>query len=162
MSIAGLISFLIYMQGWYRYQHNVIYDILIIFFQSHLTTDLFVGIVEYPEHMNFLSGYIHHIIYVFINIISIYSKNSHIYTIFMVEEIPTFVLSIGSFHRKYRNDTLFGITFFLTRILYHGIFLYNFKSDYFILFFGSVALGLHVYWFRIWLRKYASYQFMKF
>ena len=70
-------------------------------------------------------------------------------------EKNTLILSLGKFNNNFRFDKLFGVTFFLTRIVYH-IFLITMTYNYHILFpiLGTLALGLHTYWFKNWITKY--------
>ena len=74
----------------------------------------------------------------------------------MISEIPTFLLSLGSFDSYFRNDSLFGITFFITRIIYHIILTWIFRKHSSVLFISLSALGLHLYWFYTWFKKYGS------
>jgi hypothetical protein len=126
----------------------------VLFFTSYLIMDLTIGIFEYKEHIDLLSGYIHHIVYILINGLSIYYGLFDKYLLFMISEIPTVILNLGSISKSYRNDYLFGATFFLTRILFHSYLIYSLADSYLILFFGMLSLGLHLWWFKNWSVKY--------
>ena len=50
-----------------------------------------------------------------------------LFCVFGPAEIPTWFLSLGMINKKYRSDMLFGVTFFLTRILNHCYLAYRSK-----------------------------------
>jgi hypothetical protein len=127
----------------------------ISYFTSYLISDIIVGSFYYHEYLLSLSGYTHHIIYIFINTSMIYYDVHTLYILFFISEMPTFLLSLGSFNSNLRNDKLFGLTFFLTRIVYHSsltVLLYSYKLS---VLFGSLSTILHIYWFANWFKKYA-------
>lgn len=71
-------------------------------------------------------------------------------------EVPTAVLALGHLQTKLRNDNVFGVTFFTTRVLFHAImivYLFTcYKTDPVWLY----ALGvypLHLYWFYGWIQQ---------
>ncbi|NBO99354.1 MAG: hypothetical protein EBU90_04400 [Proteobacteria bacterium] len=74
----------------------------------------------------------------------------------MLEELPTVFLSIGSYNQRYRKDYTFGITFLLTRILFHAFLIYKTYQNGSLLVSGLalLVLTLHTYWFYGWLKKY--------
>lgn len=144
----------------------------VLYFTSYLIMDIVLGKIYYHEHMCSLSGYAHHIGYLFINWLTVHYSMYSVFLLYMIEELPTIILSLGSFDKIYRNNTAFGLTFLLTRILYHAIvtiaiiFAPNdgirgsaLSNRYIILFFASLTLALHVYWFRGWLQKYGPAPF---
>jgi len=135
--------------------------LIVLYFASYLLMDIWVGNKEYPEYMKSLSGNIHHTIYIGINLLSLYTGLYPLYLLHMMSELPTFLLSIGSFDSSLRNDNLFGITFFLTRIVYHAILTFIFRENRVILGFSVAALGLHIYWFYGWYKKYGKKLFNK-
>lgn len=131
----------------------------VIYFTSYLIMDIVLGRLYYHEFMCTLSGYTHHIAYTVINLISVWTNVYNVFLLYMFEELPTIILSLGSYNTTLRNNTLFGITFLLTRILYHAFITYKiFKSQiansYIIIFFATLTLGLHLYWFWGWIKKY--------
>lgn len=130
--------------------------LVVLYFAAYLIMDIYIGNREYPEYMKQLSGNIHHFVYVLINLLSLYTGLYPIYLLHMLSELPTFLLSIGSFDPVFRHDNWFGITFFLTRILYQSILMYIFKDNKTLLFFGLAALALHIYWFSGWFKKYGK------
>ena len=128
--------------------------LVVLYFTAYFLMDMYIGRTEYPEYMKSLSGNFHHIIYSFINVISLYLGVYPLYLLNMLSEIPTFVLSLGSFDSQFRNDQLFGITFLLTRIIYHIILTFSFRNHSLYFYCSLAALGLHLYWFSNWIKKY--------
>ena len=128
--------------------------IIVLYFTAYLVMDLYIGHYDYRVHMDNLSGYFHHIVYCIVNMLSLYIGVYPIYFLHMMSELPTIILSLGSFDKNFRNDNLFGITFFLTRIVYHAFLIWAFKDNTLLFYIGSAALCLHVYWFYLWLTKY--------
>lgn len=122
---------------------------------AYFLMDCVVGRKEYNKYLMSLSGYIHHIIYIFVSIVCIKLNIILPYMLFFIEELPTLILSLGKFNHNFRSDKLFGVTFFLTRIVYH-IFLITMTYNYHILFpiLGILAFGVHSFWFKNWLTKY--------
>jgi hypothetical protein len=127
---------------------------IIIYFTAYLLMDLYIGYREYKGELTLLTTWIHHIVYICINGISIYYGIYPIYLLNMLSELPTFLLGIGSFNSKFRNDTLFGICFFATRLFYHFILAYSFRHHSSFLYLSILTLGLHIYWFYNWWKKY--------
>lgn len=136
-------------------KNNLNFGILVlIYFTAYLIMDMYIGYYEYPEYMKSLSGNIHHCIYTVVNCVSIYFGVFPMYLLHMLSELPTFILSIGSFDSLFRNDQLFGISFLLTRIIYHSILIYIFRNNKLLFGISSIALCLHLYWFYGWIKKY--------
>ena len=135
--------------------HRVLESVNLLYFSSYLVCDMWIGTVFYPRYLMSLTGYFHHIIYILFNILTVVTKTQSLFLVFMVSELPTFILSIGSYNANARSDTLFGLTFLVTRILYH-MFLcmhaYKYHTLFFIL--SSSVFGLHLFWFKNWVRHY--------
>jgi hypothetical protein len=126
----------------------------VLYFTSYLIMDLAIGIFEYKDYIDILSGYIHHIMYILINCITLYYNIFDKYLLFMISELPSLILNLGCIEKSYRNNYLFGSTFFVTRILYHSFLVYSLSESYLILFFGMLSLLLHLWWFKNWTVKY--------
>lgn len=128
-----------------------------LFFMAEMTCDMLLGLFYYRKYQDVLSCFIHHIFYVWWVYFLVSYNLSRGFNFCFVMEIPTFILALGSINTKYRNDLLFGVTFFLTRILYHMFLIYVYASLWYesiIWKVCSLALALHIYWFSNW---YASY-----
>ena len=81
------------------------------------------------------------------------------FTLCMIEEIPTFLLALGSIFPSCRTDIGFGITFFIFRVLYHGYvlcFQIYFGVHMFAVTITFFSMLLHVFWFYGWASKYGK------
>lgn len=122
---------------------------------AYFIMDCSVGYYKYHKYLCSLSGYFHHIVYIFISLLSLKLNMASFYILFFIEELPTMILSMGNFNKKLRSDNLFGITFFITRILYHCLLIfYTYKNSIIFVILGLLSFGLHSYWFKNWLVKY--------
>lgn len=124
---------------------------LTLFFQVSLFLDIAVGLIDYRDQIQLLSGYFHHIFY--IAFISWILKNqcTIAFTIMLILELPTFVFSLGNINSNWRQDKLFGLTFCLTRILYHGVMLHQYYQFSWTLWPVITLLwALHWHWFINW------------
>jgi hypothetical protein len=135
----------------------------VLFFSSYLLMDSWLGSKYYHKYMSTLSGYFHHASYLLINLLALWSGDYPLYLLFMLEELPTVLLSLGSFDHRCRSDKTFGITFFLTRILFHLYMIYKLQQNNSKLcyYFALTVLPLHVYWFYGWCKKYGIQAFNK-
>jgi hypothetical protein len=128
--------------------------VIILYFTAYLIMDIYVGSTEYPKYMQSISGNFHHTVYTVVNLLSLYIGVYPLYLLHFLSELPTFLLSIGSFDSRLRDDNLFGVTFFLTRIVYHIILTWMFRKHTLLCGLSLAALGLHIYWFTGWYKKY--------
>lgn len=123
----------------------------LIYFSSYLFSDTIIGVSEYHRHMLSLSGYIHHFVYFFLNILAFHFPYTiPMYVLFFNAELPTLLLGMGSFHKPYRNDELFGTTFFSTRIVLHFVYMCLFWNALPIRIAAICAFCLHLFWFYKW------------
>jgi hypothetical protein len=77
-----------------------------------------VGSLHYPSQVDILTGWIHHVGYIILLVNLIDKKLTAPFCIMACMEIPTLALSIGHIWKDLRNDLLFGILFFSTRIAF--------------------------------------------
>jgi hypothetical protein len=135
-----------------------------IWFALANITDLVFGLICYRAHLNVLTAYIHHTIYIYMMYNSVTGDGifkstpyASAFVYMVIEEIPTFLLALGSMFPSYRSDLGFGVTFFLLRICYHG-YVFSFaiysKAEGIVLFFYSITLLMHIFWFYTWFSKY--------
>ncbi|KAI6105937.1 hypothetical protein EDD16DRAFT_223816 [Pisolithus croceorrhizus] len=89
------------------------------FFQAYLIADIVLGLLHYRSKVNWLTGWVHHSIYVLVVEYAVRMNWSHIFCLCAIMEIPTFVLAIAALNPNLRSDVLFATTFFLTRIALH-------------------------------------------
>ena len=134
-------------------QEDCLLQLTVLYFTSYLIADNLIGYRNYPEKMTNLSGYPHHIFYIIMNYIILKTGMYHIYILYMIAELPTVIMGLGSYSKKYRRDNLFGFSFFLTRICFHVFMTWLIRNNK--IFFGlSLAiLPVHIYWFYLWCKS---------
>jgi hypothetical protein len=96
--------------------NSAIANVWCTYFVTYLLADMFFGFYYYPDQMNLVTGWIHHIIYLFLipGIISNHLAGAFMINMFM--ELPTIFLSVGFLFPALKSEYLFGSTFFITRI----------------------------------------------
>jgi hypothetical protein len=166
---SGYINFVFYNYDSISLTCYIIQILTVSYFTSYLICDLCLGVFYYSEYLDFLTAYFHHFLYIGLNIAVILTDNTFIYCLYLISEIPTFILTIGSLNNRLRMDKLFGFVFFSTRIIYHSflISLFYLPNNFFPMtkffnpeirslatFLASSILGLHFYWFSKWYTKY--------
>jgi hypothetical protein len=129
--------------------------------------DLIFGFIFYQKEQGLITSYIHHTIFIWIMFTcttgnGIFLKCTPFAPAFLfmcIEEIPTFLLALGSVMPSYRTDIGFGLTFFLLRILYHIVFFVfaiYVKADGVVCFLYLLTLLMHINWFSSWVAKYGK------
>jgi hypothetical protein len=123
---------------------------------SYFISDLSIGIQYYPNILNnnILTSYIHHSAYISLLLYGNYYNKIHLFILGMPYEIPTLLLNLR-YIKIYKNHILFGLLFFIFRILYNIFILYityNFHNDIFI--FSICTMIVHSYWFINYVKKY--------
>jgi len=98
------------------------------FFQGYLVVDLMAGAAFYRSQVSMLTGWIHHPIYILIVEVVIRRSWSHMFCLCAAMEIPTFVLGISSLYPQLRNNVMFAVTFFATRIVLHAVLAFSYYS----------------------------------
>ena len=141
----------------YIYSDHLFSRVILIFFTSCNIMDLGLGFFYYKEFLYPLTTICHHIFFIFIVIIFLGTHTTTGFLITFVFELPTFLLSLGTIWPSLRNDLLFGITFFLTRICFHILSVYRLAS----LGFDGIAWKvlclpfiLHLHWFYKWIGSF--------
>jgi hypothetical protein len=127
--------------------------------------DLVFGILFYAEHLDPLTAYVHHTVYIWTLVTAVTGNGGFAHfepfaagPVYMfVEEIPTFLLALGAVFPVCRTDVGFGVTFFWLRLVYHAyMLLYSLqlRVDAVIPIMYTLTLALHAFWFYTWMRKY--------
>lgn len=117
--------------------------------------------------MDFLTSYIHHPVFLWISYFCITGDGLFVtcrpfavtFAMMYLEEIPTFLLGLGTVFPSMRSDLAFGVTFFLFRLTYHiAMAAYGFycgiDTPLFMLF--VLTSILHLFWFSSWISKYGK------
>jgi hypothetical protein len=129
--------------------------------------DLVLGTIFYPKYLGVLTAYIHHTVFIWIcwtgatgnGFFMTATPYGPAFCLMLIEEVPTFLLALGSISASYRSDLGFGISFFLLRLCYHFyFFVYAIKSGAatLILIIWVGAFTLHCFWFYGWFSKYSG------
>jgi hypothetical protein len=124
---------------------------------SYFAIDMVLGYQYYRTilYTNILTFSVHHITYI---IGLIYAKYLNILPLcisLLPLEIPTIILSLGHIDIKYRHPKIFGILFFIFRILYNILIIWKmYPLSYQLGIFSSMIFCMHIYWFRIYVNKY--------
>jgi hypothetical protein len=137
-----------------KYIVEFVYSLSISYFGS----DIILGLQYYPDILfneNIVTFGIHHTAYIGLFVYGKYFNRYHIYLFGLPYEIPTILLSLGYINSKYRNNKLFGILFFIFRILHNIYLLYRTYMVYNDLFIFSIfTFVLHCQWFINFINKY--------
>jgi hypothetical protein len=139
-----------------------------LFFAIANILDLSLGFIYYRKQLGLLTAYIHHSVFIWImyacttgnGIFITIRPFSGTFCICLIEELPTFLLALGSMFPLFRTDYGFGLTFFLLRILYHAYFAaFAFRTmcaiPVLVLF--VCTFTLHFFWFKTWINKYGLF-----
>ncbi|KDQ51847.1 hypothetical protein JAAARDRAFT_198723 [Jaapia argillacea MUCL 33604] len=96
------------------------------FFQAYLVSDMTIGGIYYRDQVGLLTGWVHHSVYILVVELALRRSWAHIFCFCASMELPTFVLALGSLYPVLRNNILFGVTFFMTRIFLHLILIISY------------------------------------
>jgi hypothetical protein len=178
MTVAGTIYFfkkkeqfpnmMVFVPGGRDIVHSVdnFSALMCMWFAMANIVDLAFGSIFYPKYVQLLTGYVHHTVFIWIMLASTTGNGLFLtcepfaaaFCLMTLEELPTFLLALGSVDSRFRTDFGFGITFFSLRICYHAYFLayciwsgMNLIVDILL----TLTLMLHLHWFSTWVSKYA-------
>jgi hypothetical protein len=91
--------------------------------------ELVLGVVEYREFLFLGTTWVHHSLYLPLMTWLLAKRMTGAFTSLIVNELPTFMLAVGTLHRPWRTDLAFGIVYGATRLA-----------------FTLLAFGLHIAW----------------
>ena len=131
----------------------------LIFFAVEMILDLAIGSLDYPGHLDMLSGWAHHTFFLLVSQPTLAYGASGFFLGITVIEFPTLLLAVGSLYRPWRVDLPFGVSFFLLRIVYttyYFVRLVLISRLRMLPAFVAIALLLNAFWFRSWLVSYAK------
>lgn len=129
--------------------------------------DLLFGLIFYRSHLDPLTAYVHHTLYIWITITAFTGNGGFAKfepftggaAALLVEELPTLLLAMGSVFPSMRTDLGFGVTFFLLRIAFHGaMMVYMVRSGVstLVTILFCVTMTMHAFWFYSWASKYGK------
>jgi hypothetical protein len=110
------------------------------YFISFLWADLLLGYFYYLSSFNLITGFVHHALYTIVPAIMLIYRLPSIVGLGGLFEFPTIFLSLGHLHKPLRQDVLFGVSFFGTRIVYASRLILSLKTGLFFLFIISLSL----------------------
>lgn len=134
--------------------------------------DLTLGLIFYRKYLDPLTAMVHHPVFIWIMYSSTTGKVFHLeglpyartFMLMTVEELPTFLLALGSVFPQFRTDIGFGLTFFLLRLAYHVYFFslaFTKGASVTVKVLLALTLTLHAFWFKNWIVKYGKKFFDK-
>lgn len=133
-----------------QYNDTVLNDVITGFFVYDLT----YGMVIDRENFDTITGLVHHSLYIIL--LSYLRVNNISYLIypFLPFEVPTLFMDIRKIYPTRPIDYLFGLTFFVFRIVYNfylvGVFTQISEAYSLII---TVMLAVHSFWFKTWVEK---------
>lgn len=136
-----------------------------IWFACANLMDLAFGMIFYRSQLGLITAYFHHTVFIWIMITATTGNGGFItvtrfapaFAAMLVEELPTFLLALGSVFPSLRTDLGFGISFFALRICLHlHSLVYGLYSaiDGPVVGLYLLTLTMHVNWFYSWVTKY--------
>ena len=141
------------------YGEDFISRCVVIFFASSNVMDLVLGTIHYPSQLDPLTSIFHHIFYVTFMLILLQHHYSRGFLLCFVMEVPTGLLALGSVWHHLRTDLGFGITFFITRLVFNVYLacrLYFLSPEGMIWRVCAAVLCMHLFWFYKWVTVYGS------
>lgn len=133
---------------------------IMIYFVASNVMDLVIGSIRYPAFIDPFTTTCHHIFYIAFALSIISSNYSVGFMLCFFMEVPTLIMALGTVWPYLRSDYLFGVVFFLTRILFNAFQaykLFQIHPNGWIWKVCTMVLCLHLHWFRQWWDKYGSY-----
>ncbi|TXT10366.1 uncharacterized protein COLE_04300 [Cutaneotrichosporon oleaginosum] len=94
-------------------------DTAVASFGTYLFAQLVVGYIAYREEVGLLTGWIHHTVYIAVMVHCAMSKQSCIFLLAAIMELPTFDLAISNLFPPVRSDERFLTLMMCTRILFN-------------------------------------------
>ena len=99
----------------------------------------------------------HHTIYLILIPAIIYEQVAGAFMVASFMELPTVFLALGFLHKEWRSEYGFGVSFFVTRLLFHIYFakqvIHVWPDRFFLIFLATITFPLHIYWFGRWVRR---------
>lgn len=141
------------------FEYNFVSRNTMIFFASTNFMDLIIGSIYYPKYMYPLTTYFHHFAFLMTSFVVIGQGKCNGFVGTFVFEIPTFLLCLGTIWEGLRLDLIYGLVFFICRILLNIYWVFRTKiaeeaiGDHYI--WWKVLLGpltLHLLWFSQWVK----------
>ena len=128
---------------------------LAIFFIGYCIMDLSLGTLHYGSLVTYDDGWVHHFLYIVILAYLLHHNMTPLFAVALVEELPIILLSIFEVQDKRRPSLLFGVLYYVTRVVFHTVLIYKAYPMSRFVFVGGLGLLLwHVEVFQGWVRGY--------
>ena len=126
-----------------------------IYFIGYCIMDLALGSLHYGSLVTYDDGWTHHFLYVVILAYLLHNNMTPLFSVALVEELPIILLSFYSVQNKQRPSLLFGVLYFLTRVVFHTVLIYKARDMSTFVFVAGLALLLwHVNVYQGWVGGY--------
>lgn len=143
--------------------------LMCLWFALANAADIVFGFFFYRKYLQLLSGWAHHIIFIWIMYMCTTGDGLFLtiqpfaatFALSSLEEIPTFLLALGALFPQFRTDLGFGATFFIFRIAYHFYLMcagWIAGYDITLRVLHLLTFALHISWFNSWRNNYAKYR----
>lgn len=165
LSIVGTIFVLTteWKSSWtnsFIYGEDYISRAVIVFFIASNFCDLVIGYFYYLEYLDPFTTIFHHIAYIVFMIGLLQANISRGFLLCFFMEIPTFFISLGTVFKDFRSDLMFGITFFITRLMFNLYLIVRLATitnyEGVIWKICTFVLIVHIYWFYKWYNTYGK------
>ena len=124
-----------------------------IFFLAYCVVDFVFCIFVYPHQVSI--GLSHHTGYAVLLVYLLRSRQSLLFAVCAIEELPTFILSLYELNGDTRPRLSTGMAIFALRVSYHLYITYKASEllNLPLFFFSTYLLLYHIGWFRQWFLK---------
>jgi len=130
------------------------------FFRVVQILDVAVGVLCYPRQLHLLTTWVHHTCYTLLCYWMLRERVSILFSVCLLEELPTLIMAMGVIHKPLRSDMGFGISYGMLRVALHTLLAYNAvtysggdERIHVIRFNFALTWCLHVNWFVAWVRQ---------
>ena len=152
----------------FLFGHDRLSLLSIRFFCTYMVLDT-IYMYRYYYNISNAVSWIHHIGYAIVMASTLFFTPPcpMIFVVFFPLEISTIFLAVGNIWPYAKQDILFGVTFFMFRVVYHGALVaylfYNFTSippyKSFYAIGASMSWFMHCHWFVNWFKKFVTNRF---
>ena len=116
-------------------------------FDANCVGDLVAGKIEYPEQIDWQSGWTHHTFYACGLALLLLRGHCKFFTAGLVEELPTIYLNWVRLHNGKELRWPFAVSYLVLRILYHMVAVFKSLEHSTLAFaLGLVILRQHMWW----------------
>lgn len=133
---------------------------LVHVFRAQAVLDLVLGFLFYRHELHIITSVVHHTAYAVLCTWMLRVNASLMFSICLLEELPTFIMGCGRLNKDLRSDTFFGVTYFVFRVALHtalalGLLMCSSSDERLVVVKFNVFLTwfLHVHWFSSWMSQ---------